>query len=60
MSERVYVDTDQAANILDVPLLAMGQIVFDGKLSMVNTMHFDEAEVLALRENEPAYLESLR
>jgi len=55
-----FVDTEQAAKILDVPLLAMGQIIFDMKLNMVNMFSFDEAEVLALRENEPQYLETLR
>jgi hypothetical protein len=54
------ITNEQAANILDVPLLAMGQIIVDSKLTIVGIFQFYEAEVLTLRENEPAYLESLR
>lgn len=55
-----FVDTEQAAKLLDVPLLAIGHLVFDMKLNMVNMFSFDEAEVLSLRENGQQYLNRLR
>lgn len=54
------ITVDQAANILDVPMLAMGQIIFDGKLKNFSGLDFSEAEVLELREQQPEYLQTLR
>lgn len=51
--------TSEVAFILDVPLLAVGQAVFDGRLHVCEGFTFRETEVIALKADQ-AYLNTLR
>ena len=50
---------EQVSKTLDIPMLAIGQIIFDGKLHPVSFDVFDEKEVEKLKCEEHHYLSSL-
>lgn len=54
----ITVTPTEAAEILAVELLAIGQIVFDGRLTTVNGWKFYRADVEKLKE-DTRYLNSL-
>lgn len=51
--------TEQVADLLEIPILAVGQCIFDRKLSMSGVNTFRVKDVNALKQRED-YLESLR
>jgi len=54
------VNSQEAAEMLDVPDLAIGQCLLDGKLEPVSGFDFDKEDVLKLKESESKYLNSLK
>jgi len=55
------IDSEAAARLLDVPLIAMGQVVCDGRLNLYFNlgMNFAKKEVQELSRDQ-VYLETLR
>lgn len=65
---RVYADaftdglmsSQTVSELLGIPLVAVGQIVFDGRLVMVEFDQFLRSDVERLAQNEQDYVASLR
>ena len=59
-----FIPLAKASEILGVPLMAMGQIVFDGKLKPYGNgpegFHFLAEDIALLKIREPKYLEGLK
>lgn len=60
MNNAAFITTEQAANILSIPAIAVGQIVADNKLKMWGGFSFKLTDVENLLETELEYIESLR
>lgn len=55
-----YINHNEAAKILEIPEIAIGQCMFDGKLTPKHGLDFDSNDVNELKKNQPDYLESLK
>lgn len=51
---------EEAAKRLDIPPLAIGQLIFDRKLIPVGTDEIHSADIEDLRTTEETYLQTLR
>lgn len=51
---------DQVAEYLDIPSLAVSQLVFDDKITFGPELSFKKEEIEELKKNESTYLDSLR
>jgi hypothetical protein len=54
------IDSKKAAEILDIPEIALGQCMFDGKIAPRNGFNFSMIDIEHLINNESEYLESLK
>ncbi len=53
-------NSDQVAQYLNIPLVAVGQIVFDGRLVMKSFDQFQRSDVEQLSNKSQQYIDSLR
>ncbi len=51
---------EEAANELDIPFLAIGQVIFDGKLHPVSIDSVNRKDISELKDSEQTYLQTLR
>jgi len=54
------IDSKKAAELLDIPEIALGQCMFDGKIAPRNGFNFSMIDIEHLINNESEYLESLK
>jgi len=59
MSSADTMTNEEVSDFLSIPLLAVGQVVLDGKLRLISINSFDRSEVESLKESDPVYLKSL-
>lgn len=50
----------EAAEILEIPEIAIGQCLLDKKIKPVSGFHFDKNEVVKLKYSDIDYLNSLK
>jgi len=55
-----FIDHKEAAELLDIPELAIGQCLLDGKLIPKKGFVFNKEDVLDLKDKEQAYIKGLR
>jgi hypothetical protein len=53
------IDSERAAKILDIPILALGQMMFDGKITIYPGFMYNKEEVIEIAKKED-YLKTLR
>lgn len=54
------INQDEAAKLLDIPELAIGQCIFDGKLRFISGYKFDKNAVISLKNKQSEYLNNLK
>lgn len=50
----------EAAKLLGIPEIAIGQCVFDGKLMNIGDFCFDRSDVMRLKTSNSEYLKTLK
>lgn len=54
------VNSKEAAKLLDIPELALGQCLFEEKLKFVSGFRFNKDDVMTLKTNQTKYLKPLK